>query len=396
MELYVCRYVQPSAHYMTDAPFYVPDRVIDVYSGLIWCERYQEPGEFELCMRATPELMRYFLENELLILRKDSDRGMIPERIELTTDAESGNTLKISGRSAESLLNHRTIMQTLTWNENMLSGTAANAVLFYAEKNISNFYYYHGSTEYDDKYRYLPFLDLHSLTLDELTAQFPVKITAQPFGRNLGEFTAETCKAGGFGYRIVQNKDTMRMLMEVYKGADRSLDQTDNAPVIFGQGFAAFGSSVYSVDRRVYYNVGYAAGEGEGRNRVIGMGMRGEFSNQPPFYWKCMGVPRREFFLDAKNISSNSAGIDGNSQKYMALLDSTALAAAEAHKEQTDFSGQVLPGGPYAYRRDYFLGDKVAVQNEYGISGTAIVTEVTETIGEDGCKTIPTLSNWSE
>lgn len=394
MELYVCRYVQPSARYYEDAPYYEPDRVIDVFSSLIWCESFQEPGEFVLCLKATPELLRYFTDNELLILRKDSDRGMIPEYVELTTDAENGNVLKISGRSAESLLNRRIITGKDTWTEDYLSGTAAGAVLSLAEKNIGSFWYYHTSiaNEYTDKYRYLPFLNIHQLNRDELTADFPKKINIQPFGQNLGKFTSEMCRYGGFGYRIVQNKDDITMLLEVYKGADRSLDQDENSPVIFSPAFGNLGSTIYKDDRRTYCNVGYAAGEGEGKDRVLEKTLFGEVTFKPPFYAKMWGVTRRELFVDAKNVSSKSEGINGDAAKYGTVLMDTARSAVESRAEQVSFSGEALPGGQFQYRRDYFLGDKVTVQNEFGISGTAVVSEATEVMDENGYQVIPTLS----
>lgn len=389
MELYIAKYVQPSIHYLEDAPYYVPDRAIDVYSSLVWHERYQDPGEFELCMRATPELLRYFSDNELLILRSDSDRGMIPDYIELTTDAENGNVLRITGKSAEGLLNRRIITQTDTWTENYLSGTAAGAVLALAERNIGDFWYYHDSIleEFRDKYRYLPFLGIHSLNRDELTANFPATINAQPFGRNLGEFTAEMCRVGQFGYRITQNKDTMKMLLEVYKGADRSLEQEENSPVVFSPAFGNLGNTVYKHDRRPYRNVGYAAGEGEGKNRAV---------EKSPVCMEAMGATRRELFVDAKSISSKSDGIDGDAAKYGKVLSDTAAAAVDSRREEISFSGVALPGGQFRYRRDYFLGDRVTVQNEFGINGTAVVTEVTEVVDASGRSVIPTLGAWTD
>lgn len=394
MELYVCRYVMPSASFYLNAPYYVPDRVIDVFSSLIWCERFQDPGEFELHMRATPELLRYFTDNELLILRKDSDRGMIPEYVELTTDAENGAVLKISGRSAESLLYRRIILGREALTENYMSGTAAGAVLTLAVRNIGNEYYYHAgpSEEYWDARRYIPTLNIHQIDTDELVANFPTKINVQPFGRNLGEFTSEMCRVGGFGYRIIQNLDDITMTLEIYKGADRSQEQEENNPVIFSAAFGNLGSTVYRDDRRACYNVAYAAGEGDTKDRAIENCWGGLVSLVPPFRLDMAGATRREMFVDARNISIKSDGIDGDAVKYSSVLYGTARSALDSHREQISFSGEALPGGPFQYRRDYFLGDKVTVQNEFGITGTAYISEVTEVIEESGRRVIPTLS----
>lgn len=74
------------------------------------------------------------------------------------------------------------------------------------------------------------------------------------------------------------------------------------------------------------------------------------------------------------------------------VIYGTARSALDSHREQISFSGKALPGGQFQYRRDYSLGDKVTVQNEFGISGTAVVSEATEVMDENGYQVIPTLS----
>jgi hypothetical protein len=49
----------------------------------------------------------------------------------------------------------------------------------------------------------------------------------------------------------------------------------------------------------------------------------------------------------------------------------------------------------YIYGVDYNLGDKVAIKNEYGVTGAATVTEMTEVEDESGYQVRPTLSEWS-
>ena len=46
-------------------------------------------------------------------------------------------------------------------------------------------------------------------------------------------------------------------------------------------------------------------------------------------------------------------------------------------------------------RQDYFIGDKVAVKNAYGMSASATVTEVTEVEDSEGYRLVPTLSEWT-
>ena len=63
--------------------------------------------------------------------------------------------------------------------------------------------------------------------------------------------------------------------------------------------------------------------------------------------------------------------------------------------ETIQFNGEILNSNAYTYGVDYNLGDVVQVINEYGITGTAMITEITEVEDETGYSIYPTLSEWS-
>ena len=390
MILYVMRYVQPTVHYTTTAPYYVPDFAIEKYVSLIWNEKFQEPGYFELYMRATPELFSYFNTHELMIVRPDTMCSMIVENTVLTTSAENGNYIKITGHSAESALNRRAIMQTGSWN----SGTAEEAIEYFVKSNIEKTHYFSpgADEETDITFRFLPFLRYEIPANRE--AVFPKAIDAQPFGQNLGDFVSGVCKSCGYGYRIDFDKTKNEMVMRVYKGADRSLNQSVLSQVVFSSDFGNIGETEYTRDTTDYKNLVYIAGEGSGKNRVIRSATTVGLDMSDPLYFRAMGMTRRETFIDAKTISSNTDGIDGDMSKYSALLYGMARDEAEARKEKISFSVETLPSGRFLYRRDYFLGDIVSVRNQYGINGTATVSEIDEVIDETGHTIIPKLAEW--
>ena len=72
--------------------------IIDYATSVIWVEPFQDIGKFELYVRATPELVSIFKDNEIFITRNDRQRGMYVETVQLNTDAEGGDYLTISGR----------------------------------------------------------------------------------------------------------------------------------------------------------------------------------------------------------------------------------------------------------------------------------------------------------
>ncbi|MDE7226441.1 MAG: siphovirus ReqiPepy6 Gp37-like family protein, partial [Ruminococcus sp.] len=54
-----------------------------------------------------------------------------------------------------------------------------------------------------------------------------------------------------------------------------------------------------------------------------------------------------------------------------------------------EFEGSIEPDSTFVYKQDYFLGDLVTVENEYGISRKARIVEVVETNDENGCNIEP-------
>ena len=63
-------------------------------------------------------------------------------------------------------------------------------------------------------------------------------------------------------------------------------------------------------------------------------------------------------------------------------------------KEVVTFMGEIGYSTQSRYGIDYTLGDKVIVQNGYGVNMSAYVTEVTEVQDAGGYAVHPTLSNW--
>ena len=125
-------------------------------------------------------------------------------------------------------------------------------------------------------------------------------------------------------------------------------------------------------------------GEGEGKDRVI---VKQTLVHREGLYL-------RELWVDARTTSSNAEETLSPAD-YQILLGMQGAEELESTKETVEFSGEMLDVNQYRYGVDYNLGDKVSVVNEYGIKGTAIVTEITEVEDENGYKIVPTFSEWS-
>ena len=94
-------------------------------------------------------------------------------------------------------------------------------------------------------------------------------------------------------------------------------------------------------------------------------------------------------FADARNASTNNGAI--SNAKYIEMLRKDGYEELAERQPNEMFSGKVDYQTPYTYGVDYELGDIVQVENEYGISATARITEVIESENETGYNIIPTF-----
>lgn len=105
-----------------------------------------------------------------------------------------------------------------------------------------------------------------------------------------------------------------------------------------------------------------------------------------------------------KSMEQTLAPSDVSSASYTALRDRPLYEYQNAVAEQgaalmntvTDsIKGETIETGLYTIGTDYDLGDTVHVENSYGISGTARVSETTERFDAEGYHIYPTFTDWT-
>lgn len=371
MVLYLWRYVVPDPLNYTEAPsFFRCEKIIDDACSIIWCERYQEPGEIALVLRATPELLAFFWQSEIMITRDDTDRAMYVESVVLTTSAGDGDYIRITGTSAEGLTKRRVIGQRGAVTD--MDATAA--IRYYMQENIGSYWYFHTDDEHQHG-RNNPYCRMYVnvLTSGEDDERITEKISAEPFGKNLCDFITEICKGNEFGYQITF--DGEKLVYKSYRGDDRTLNQDERNAVVFSEDFLNLGNSEYEYSRNGYYSHVIAGGSGTGSTREYGESFT-QFRTS-----RGCGLNLRQKFINASGTSGN-------------MLRIAAQNEVLASRETINFSAEAISTGQFKYRTDYNLGDRVSVVNRYGISGTATVTEVVETEDENGLYIIPTLERF--
>lgn len=332
--------------------------VIDTYRSAIWTERYFAIGDFELYVPASDALLDVIQLNQFIVRADDTEKCMVIENVQVTTDAEEGDYITISGRSLSVILSQR-----IVWKQTTYSG--------YVEQIIRQLITQQLISPEDD-HRAVPGLIL----ADKIN--FSQKIKRQYTGDNLGTAISDLCLTYKLGYGIKLDLTNKKFIFYLYQGTDRSFDQQENPYVVFSPEFDNLESSSYSNNNRNYKNVAQVAGEGEGLERrkfTVG---------------NATGLNRYETFVDAKKTSSNDGEL--TPETYQSLLNEEGVQRLAELKVKISMDSKVIPNMNYHLNEDYFLGDIVEVVNEYGLSMQLRITEVIECQDESGYTCIPTFT----
>jgi hypothetical protein len=335
--------------------------IIDNYISLIWTKRYYKPGDFEMYLPASVEMLE-ILKHNYYLMREDDDRIMIIERVEIKTDAENGDHIIISGRSAESLLSRR-----IVWEQTNLSGTVESCIRQIIDENCI-------TTTASDARRKIPLLSLGTET------GFTETMTQQLRGDNVAEWLETVCMKYGWGWKIVIENNNF--VFYLYAGADRTYgNAAGNTFVVFSPDYDNLINSNYAHDTTNFKNAALVLGEGEGaaRRGVAAELIGGSYLN------------RYEMYVDARDVSSNDGEIPIH-EYYELLLERGTQALSENTITEL-FDGEVDPGS-YKCKSDYDIGDIIQIKNEYSIEGTTRIIEIIETDDDTGYKIVPTLQEW--
>lgn len=335
--------------------------VIDLFESFIWTDRYQKIGDFELYTGVDSDLLKYAEDGNYLV-SNDSEHVMIVESRTIETDSEDGNHIKIVGNSLESILKRRIVWVQTTINGNLQDGVKKlldDAFInpSIPERKIDNFVF---------KYSTDP-------AITEL------KIIAQFTGDEVYEAIKSMCDPYDVGFKITLN-DKNQFEFELYKGVDRSYNQMTNPYVIFSPNFDNIVDSNYLESSANYKNVTLIGGEGEGTDRIFAV--TGEGS----------GLDRRELFTDARDLSTKNGKETISESEYQSQLIERGKSKLAENKKELSFDGQVEAIEPFAYGKDFFMGDVVQLENEYGFGVTARVTEFIRSYSASGIKCYPTFT----
>lgn len=339
--------------------------VIDAYRSIIWTQRYYEAGDFELFLDATQDAIDLCQKGRLLYREGDYEDGvfksvMIIMYVQLNTSLDDGNTLLIRGPDIKSIVGRRII-----WNQTILSGTLENNIRSVLNANIIN--------------PSITARKINNFVLgDQMGGTSTVQVQAT--GDNIDTWITEQIKPFEVGYDVQISNGNF--VFTLYKGADRSYDQSANPYVIFSPDYENLLASDYAESDVDTKNFALIAGEGEGSARKVTTAGDSTMT----------GIDRMEIYVDARDLSTTTDSGTLSDAEYMAQLKSRGLEKLVEFAPVKVFEGEVEAETNFIFGVDYFLGDKVQVVNEYGIGSSVRIVEIIDSEDQSGRTVVPTFS----
>lgn len=336
--------------------------IIDEYKSFIWTERYQGYGDFELFLPAVQNIIDV-IEPNYYIAVKASRKLMIIENVQLESDIEDGASLKITGRSLESILDRR-----IAWKYTILDGDLQTAIHTLLNNNVIN---------PSDSKRKIPNF-IFEESPDNLTGY---AVSNQYIGDSIYDIISNICLDNDLGFEVYLN-DNKQMVFRLYNGKNRtSGNALGYPPVMFSPDFNNLISSNYVYSNENLKNCTLIGGEGEGSAK--------KFAE----YGSLTGLARREIYTDSSSLSTSvdGGGTMSDSEYHLQLIASGVEKLNENIITET-FEGEMDTTGSFIYGRDFWLGDILHIKNEYRIEAKARVTEFVMSYDSNGYRTYPNFT----
>ena len=338
---------------------------VDAYESLLWTERFNEYGEFELSSSFNASLYSACKTGNY-VYNSDSEYLMIITDVEITSDADDGKLLVVSGYSIEYYLTRRII-----WDPVSYDGDFQNAIKDILTKAFIN---------PDDTNR-----KVDNFVFDTCsdTAVTDLTIDNEYTGDNVYTVIKELCQDERIGFKLIPDYTDKTLHFSLYAGTDRSYEQSDAPYVVFSPYFDNLISSEYSVSAFGACTISLVAGAGEGTSRK-----RVEYGNSSQ-----KALNRSELYVDARDISDEDE--DSNEipwSKYKVLLMRRGLKELRDYQSTTTYTGETDPKIMFVYGKDFFMGDVVQLVNEFGYEGRSRITELIISISPSKQTVMPTFS----
>lgn len=352
-----------------------PAKIVEQYDSLIWTERYNKIGEFQITTGDVDKFMDLLPEGQVISLR-ESTVPMIVETHLIERKKNQPVKLTIKGRDFCSICDRRVSALAA-------AGTGEWTVNTYTPQDVA--YYLMdaicvvGVLDTDDIF---PSSSVTFVYTDYETSTGPLRSFTIPRGNLLKavlEFlqaeakedlttTPDTPAVVPHGIRAVRPGLTATDIqIQIYKGVDRS------------------GTVYFDGTRDLLDDGSYLFSKVGSATSALLLGPDGVYmldKTDTP----ATGFDRRVILVDGSNSKLDESGLVENGKLSLAEANETAMFDGSINQDLS----------PYVYNVDYGLGDVVKLVGDYGLTSKARVTEYIRSEDATGVKGYPTLVTINE
>lgn len=377
------------------------------YESLMWVDKYDEPGNFEIYAPPLPEIKEAAQVDNYFMSDK-SEHLMIIEKLETTVSPTEGTRLIISGRSLESILDRRVLFMKCYFRDRNSPSTPSSATTVGAD-NLEDAvrqlleYLFIAPTHWDnDSGTWVPATDRivqnfrFKYSNDDVISNIVLKDCEFDKGENALNIVTTIVQQKGLGYQITLDSEH-NFVFELIKGKDRTTEQFENPAVIFSPKFNNLKSSKFTFDSgENFRNFVYTEGEVYKSHKptIVETG-------------EATGLLRREVYYTSDvqhETESSNVTHDGIVKNKKVLTESEYQEAlAEDAKKQfeklvlkTTLESEIEPRLTFQYGRDFGIGDILEVQDGTGNTGKVRCTEFIISHSASGYEEYPTFTNYTE
>lgn len=334
-------------------------QIVENYSSLIWTRGYNTCGSFSIKAPLIEQNINALKIGRIVSIKGKPEAGLI-ENLTLSTVGFDSD-LTATGRFLDAIMDRRLVYPKFTFSGNV---EGIMREMFSQAKSFPGVVLgtSKGYTE----------------TMDSMQATYKSLLT---YEQNLAQSV-------NYGIRFVPDFTNKTITFDIYKGVDRSLNQSDRPRVVFSDEYENLSSITYKNNDQLLKTVCVVGGQGEETYKVYEtVGDTGS-----------SGFARRETYYEASDVSSEGL----TWAQYIAALRSRGQLVLDQSKESETFECTIRMNGNFIYEQDYNVGDVVSVSKEaWGLEKDYRVTEAREIYETEVPKVeltlgtpLPTTINW--
>lgn len=351
---------------------------ISEYNSFIWTERYTDHGDFvlDIHLRDINEVLTYrdIIVTNVFIEVGFSDELMLIETVETFYDSEGRFMLKAKGRTFD--------VVALSARSTVSGYARSESPVIENEWTLEPHYYMqHLIRRAVDKDQGLvPEDRIANVDVDftnPATGGLPYDPVKYKFPEPKSDVWSAVKDAGqtfDIGLKAVHERDQNLITFRLYKGQLRTKDQDYLSTVIFSTKHGNIDTNTTIQSSMDHRNVAYVFSQ-------HGSAWTTRAATVPS------GFYRRVLHVDASDIN-----LEASPELQTALVNRGRMELAK-HAFYNAIDATITDVSPFIYGRDYYLGDIVNLQNDFGEISEVLVTEQIFVSDSNGTRSYPTLTS---